>query len=573
MYRSPRTTISRVLRVYAVDNGEQTQVASVTLGADLTDIYLQMVKRGKIYAFNYSLDGENWTAVSGTAVLKAVYPKLTVYASGSNVEGVNPIEATYDGINVFKVTDLYPRLSAIKADGVTIPGFDPETFVYNYEIERGTAKVPVLTAQAADPDHTVEISQLDKAAGMATVTVTSGAATKEYLVAYNYAPSSDYFADGSISDDWTILKEDPEGYSIEKGKGVVLPTQYGDIRAADTYSTSWKNLFTAPAMGIAWEIVAKVVFPVKPNANTQMNEFLIFQDDANYIYQGLSNPLRVTYGSEVNNTFTSNNSGWMFSGPSAVAAEDDSVTLYLSYKYSNGSYLLSWSQDGQSFQSLATVSNVNLANPMIGLFATERGTVAPVDVQYEYIAVTSLNTIEQMNYTEMLTWAAQNAADYIAADLPAETSEDLALSPAPHGYTVTLSSSDPSVIDAEGKVTPDVEDKNVTVTVTVSEGATTASASKTVRVPGSGSSDLDALYRLINDAIARAEAARAKAEEALAAAQAAGGVDTEALEAALAAARAAQTAAEQALSQAETARIAPSPATLSGLADMSRTIS
>ena len=50
-----------MLRVYAVDNGEQTQVASVTLGADLTSIYLQMVKRGKIYSFNYSLDGENWT--------------------------------------------------------------------------------------------------------------------------------------------------------------------------------------------------------------------------------------------------------------------------------------------------------------------------------------------------------------------------------------------------------------------------------------------------------------------------------------------------------------------------------
>ena len=68
-----------------------------------------------------------------------------------------------------------------------------------------------------------------------------------------------------------------------------------------------------------------------------------------------------------------------------------------------------------------------------------------------------------------------------------ETSEDIVFSPAPNGYTVTLASSDPAVIAADGKVVPAAEDRDVTVTVTAAEGSFTGtSAPVTIHVPGDG---------------------------------------------------------------------------------------
>ena len=54
----------------------------------------------------------------------------------------------------------------------------------------------------------------------------------------------------------------------------------------------------------------------------------------------------------------------------------------------------------------------------------------------------------------MLRQATENVLDYAQAAIPTQVSSDLVLPAVPHGYTLTLNSSDPSVIDADGKVYP-----------------------------------------------------------------------------------------------------------------------
>ena len=474
---------------YAVNNGEQTQVARTGNLGSLTEMNLRVIKSGNAYTFSYSADGANWTDMSGNAKVNMADPKIGPFVS--NVEGVT---ATFDGINVCKVSELYPRLASVKLNGAVLTEFDPETFIYNFPVEADAA-APVLEATGADESIKVEITQLDTATGEATIRAYNDVTEAVYRFYFDLAPVSDYLADGAISERWSIEREDPEVYSIEKGKGLVMPTQAGDIHGT---GGAWKNAFVMPAQG-NWQAVAKVVYPHVPTANYQQAMFLVWQDENNYLRMNCqTSNLNMEPGVETAGSFNGNLGNGV-----ALPAEDGTVTLYFMIDKAGNDYTVGYSQDGVNFTKLRTAT-ANFANPKIGLFATQNSSSAQMDMYFEYVAVTWLNGVEQMTYPDMQTWAAQNVADYVAADLPAETSENIELSPVPHGYTVTLNSSDPAVIAADGTVTPAAEDKDVTVTVTATNGYDATSAAKTIKVKAGGAPVLD--KAALEAAIAAAEA-------------------------------------------------------------------
>ncbi len=449
------------LTAYSYVDGVRTQVGRASVGS-VTELWLQTVKQGVKYSFRYSTDGETWNVLPGTATVVMGYPQVGVLATGAN------LTATFDGINVFKVSQLYPRLSGISVDGVALSDFDPELFTYSHEVDADGTAIPVVAATAADPDLRVEIEQAAERFGTAKINVFSEASSATYSIRFNHGPVSDYFADGDFSDVWEVLREDKSAYSVEKGKGIVLPTQEADI-----YSTgaAWKNCFVAPAMG-NWQVVAKVIYPKVPTANYQQAMLLVWQDEDNYIRMNCQqSQLRMEPGVETAGSFNGN----LGSG-NATAAADGTVTLYFLIEKNGNDYSVGYSQDGTTFETLGTARGIVYDNPHIGLFATQNSSNTPIDAYFEYTVVTWRNGVRQMDYADMLKWAAQNAADYIAADLPATAEGDIALSPAPHGYTVTLNSSDESVISPEGKVTPAAEGKNVQVSVTVTEGNTSATS-------------------------------------------------------------------------------------------------
>ena len=93
---------------------------------------------------------------------------------------------------------------------------------------------------------------------------------------------------------------------------------------------------------------------------------------------------------------------------------------------------------------------------------------------FEYLTITSINGVQQKSYQEMLQDAVDNVRSYAADSVPATVTSDIA--PAiPHGYTLSVASSDPDVIAADGKVTrPALTDKDVTLTITISDGVRTS---------------------------------------------------------------------------------------------------
>ena len=446
-----------------VDGGEK-QIASADLG-DQTKLSLQAVKRGDSFTFNYSTDGTNWKTLGSPVTAYMAEPKVGPMASNGATADAPAFQTTFKGLDIFPVSSLYPRLSDLKVDGQTATGFDGEKFTYNILVGDDETDVPQIAATPADGAQ-VDITQLSGPTGTAKVEVSTGAATTVYTVSFNHAPKSDHFAGGQMTEgQWEILREDPEAYALEKGKGLVLPTQQGDIHST---GGQWKNCFVTPAMG-NWEAVAKVVYPQVPNANYQQAMMLVWQDEDNYIRVNCQqSALRLEPGLEVNGAFAASGLNQGF----AAAAEDGTVTLYFKINKDGLNYSVAFSQNGTDYEALGTVSNVDFADPKIGLFATQNSGSAPIDVYFEYLTITQLSgTGGSPDYAAMLDGAVQNVLDYVVEDIPTTTDQNIVLPAVPHGYTVTMTSSDTGLIGNDGVIHPSSEgDKSANVTVKVSDG-------------------------------------------------------------------------------------------------------
>jgi hypothetical protein len=207
---------------------------------------------------------------------------------------------------------------------------------------------------------------------------------------------------------------------------------------------------------------------------------LVWQDEDNYIRANCQeSSLRYEPGIERNGSFSSTGSG------NATAAEDGTVTLYHRIKREGNTYTISVSQDGLNYTQLGNPITADYMYPYIGLFATQNSDSTPMNTYIEYLTVTSINGVQQKTYQEMLQDAADNVLKYVAEDIPAVIFSDIEFAPVPHGYSVSVESSDPDVISADGKVTRPLADKEVTLTVIVTDGAiTSVSDPITVTVKG-----------------------------------------------------------------------------------------
>ena len=261
-------------------------------------------------------------------------------------------------------------------------------------------------------------------------------------------------------------------YKFEKGMGLVMPTQHNSIYQKATPG-AWSNMFTMSGGG-DWEVVAKAFYPVLPDGNYQQVQFIAWQDEDNYVRINCQDNRRRTEpfyekaGAAVNQNANAVNDA-------IPLDEDGTMTCYFKINKAGNTYTLSYSEDGLDWKS-GGVYEAALSNVKVAVFCTQdyqptqSNYKTPVELAFEYVAVTSRDGKAVRSDAETLTWAAQNAADYIAADLPAETTEALSYV-APHGYTVEFISDDPAIIAADGTVTPG-QDANVTVQVKVSEGDT-----------------------------------------------------------------------------------------------------
>ncbi len=448
--------------------------------------WLQIEKEGTTYTCLRSSDGEDFTEMFKytDTDIDAEYIVIDAYTGMTEGYKFTLKSLNFEGgVSSPDVETVVPEVASITVDGEAI-GFDANIKDYMVMTERG-GKAPVIAATAGNKDTKIEIAQPAGAIGVGTVKATAGNKTITYTLSFGAMPENDYFADGEFDAAlWEILNENEETYSVEAGKGIVLPTQANDIYQT---GTGWENAFTMSALG-NWEAVVKLYFPVAPAANYQQGMFLVWDDEDNYFRmngqykiaeeEGSVGAMIIEPGVEANGTFTASE------GTTLEVNEDGSMTLYLKIKQDGNTYTGAYSTDGQEFVEIFS-GDVALSNPKLALFATENSAAEQIDVEYEYVYMVAVGGL-QPDYVAMQDWATENVANYIAAALPAETSEDIVLAAAPAGYEVTLSSSNPAVIDADGKVTPAAAATDVELTVSVKNGSSNKEAKATVKVLAAG---------------------------------------------------------------------------------------
>lgn len=127
-------------------------------------------------------------------------------------DGITQLTYTID----FYVANTDATLSDLTVDGVTVPGFAANIFVYDYQVPQGDP-IPVVGATTTDPNATANITQATDLPGVANVLVTAedGIATNTYTVNFLYDPSTDATLIDLLVDNQSIPNFDPDilGYT------------------------------------------------------------------------------------------------------------------------------------------------------------------------------------------------------------------------------------------------------------------------------------------------------------------------------------------------------------------------
>jgi hypothetical protein len=133
----------------------------------------------------------NATAVITQALSVTGYATITVTAQ----DGATKYTYT---INFSIGPSADARLSDLKVDNITIPGFNPDTLTYNQIFPYGTTTIPNISATLNDSNATAVITQAPAVTGNAIVVVTAedGTTKKTYIIHFIIAPSSN----ASLSD-------------------------------------------------------------------------------------------------------------------------------------------------------------------------------------------------------------------------------------------------------------------------------------------------------------------------------------------------------------------------------------
>ncbi len=484
------TGTANAFRVYK-GTGTEAVVAAVSNSntATVTDMYLQVAKDGNNYIFAFSLDNVNWTNVTTTSATYLL-PNIGLFA-GNGAYDVASISATYEYLNVYSdVTLSNPTVDTILVNGKQLEGFGPTTFDYNTTIYQNDTVVPVVAASSSNPNFDVVVTQASGLPGAATVVVSSELAANTYTIIFGEKPTSDYMADGTIDDKWTILKSNPQYWSVEKGKGLVLKTQPGDL-ASKVYT--WTSLFTRPAAG-DFEVVVKFHLPRSFWANYQQAQVLVIQDDDNFVRVTTTNPYLTHTGVERDGSWVRIHAYYP-----PPPGPDNTFTSYVYIKKQGNTYVTAQSPDGINFNYFNEDApfEINLKDPKLALFATKTTANNMADVCYEYVDVLSINGVRGKTFEQSLDDAFSNVARYVLSDIPSVILSDFAPSPVPFGHSVSMVSDKPDVISNDGKVARGAAEEKVNLTVTVTDGTRLETKTIAVTVPKASVETVSAVQTLV----------------------------------------------------------------------------
>ena len=174
------------------------------------------------YSYSYPVVSGNPVPVTGATANDTA--STVVITQAVAVPGQATVLVTAaDGTQLTYVVNFYvagddATLSDLTVDGVTIPGFDPDVFDYDYQVETGSP-IPVVGAVATDSMATLVITQASTLPDTATVFVTSEDSlhTNTYTVNFLYTPNDDATLSDILVDGASLEGFAPDVYNYTYG--------------------------------------------------------------------------------------------------------------------------------------------------------------------------------------------------------------------------------------------------------------------------------------------------------------------------------------------------------------------
>ena len=187
-------------------------------------------------------------------------------------------------------------------------------------------------------------------------------------------------SEAELKDDFSIIREDAENWSLEAGKGLVLKNQQGGLYGG---GGSCKNIFLLNTAG-DFTVTTKIVLSEQFTANWQQFDLLIYQDDDNYIKLNYG----MNGGTGCQFLFEKNGSEVKSFGMGL-----STTMVWLKIEKVGNTYAAYVSTDGANFNQLGESYEMELTAPKIGLAAHNDGGEAPVvDVAVEYVDIITDST-------------------------------------------------------------------------------------------------------------------------------------------------------------------------------------
>ncbi|MDR1544425.1 MAG: hypothetical protein LBS50_08490 [Prevotellaceae bacterium] len=292
---------SATVTVYAANTSYSVTYTLNFTVSQLNDNTLQNILIDGEPLANFSPTTNNYTVELplGTAVAPSITP-VSAYPAGtqtiiltenglygtSTVKVSSPAssERTYR-INFVITQSSNANLSDIKIGGETVENFNPNTYLYNIVLPRGTENLPAITYTKGEPNQTVVLTQggLNGESRLA-VTAQNGAATQIYRLNFSVERSevstlnNIYINGNAVSG----FRSDSLVYNIELPSGTtqfpVITYDLGDY--AQTVRVTGNNLNGAATVRVTAEnpvfaTVYTLNFSIIRSANAQLADILI----------------------------------------------------------------------------------------------------------------------------------------------------------------------------------------------------------------------------------------------------------------------------------------------------------
>jgi len=269
--------------------------------AQLNDNTLQDIKINGVSIPNFRPTVNNYYNVElplGTTQDPLIEPvsayedgEQTIVMNDGGLSGTTTIQVSSPASNVrtYRITFVvvassYAYLDDIKVGGVTIPNFDSETFVYNYQLPRGTETLPAITWTLGEQNQTVSITYGGVNGETRIMVTAQNGTTKIYRINFSVARSeistlNDIKVGGiSVTDFNPYILE----YDVELPSGTTeLPEityLLGDVAQTVRVTTNGVNGTTTirvNAENPQFFLIYRLNFSVALSENSQLNDILI----------------------------------------------------------------------------------------------------------------------------------------------------------------------------------------------------------------------------------------------------------------------------------------------------------